>query len=135
MGIHQPGTMVTLPTMIPPPWEGHQNPRYPHSNTSEPPDDLDGQWEQEGYYGAPHQNRNPPHRGLYQPHQFQTQDPKLTKYTGKIPWHAYEVKLDPMATKYNWDEATKLVKLVEALEDAALTFFSGDPRQLSCCSM
>ena len=29
-----------------------------------------------------------------------------------------------MATKYNWDEATKLAKLVETLEDAALTFFS-----------
>ena len=39
-----------------PQWEGHQNPRYPHSNTSGPPDDFDGQWEQEGYYGAPHQN-------------------------------------------------------------------------------
>ena len=29
-----------------------------------------------------------------------------------------------MATKYNWDEATKLAKHVE---DAALTFFSGLP--------
>ena len=34
-----------------------------------------------------------------------------------------------MATKYNWDEATKLAKLVEALEDAALTFFSGLPAE------
>ena len=64
MGIHQPRTVVTLPTIIPQ-WEGHQNPRYPHSNASEPPDDFDGQWEQEGYYGAPHQNRNPPYHGLY----------------------------------------------------------------------
>ena len=61
-----------------------------------------------------------PHTNLIMPH-----DPKLTKYTGKIPWWAYEVKLDLMATKYHWDEATKLVKLVEALEDAALTLFSG----------
>ena len=115
-------TMVTLPTMIPPQWEGHQNPRYPHSNASEPPDDFDGQRKKEGYYGAPHQNQNPPYRGLHQPHQFKPWDPKLTKYTGKIPWCAYEVKLDLMATKYNWDEATKLAKLVEALEDVALTF-------------
>ena len=34
-----------------------------------------------------------------------------------------------MATKYNWDEAIKLVKLVEALEDAALTLFSGLPAE------
>ena len=60
---------------------------------------------------------------------FQPWDPKLTKYTAKIPWHGYEVKLDLMATEYNWDEATKLVKLVEALEDAGLTFFSGLPAE------
>ena len=29
-----------------------------------------------------------------------------------------------MAQKYQWDEETKLAKLVEALEDKALTFFS-----------
>ena len=29
-----------------------------------------------------------------------------------------------MAQKYRWDEETKLAKLVEALEDKALTFFS-----------
>ena len=34
-----------------------------------------------------------------------------------------------MATKYHWDEATKLAKLVEALEDAALTFYSGLPAE------
>ena len=29
-----------------------------------------------------------------------------------------------MVQKYQWDEETKLAKLVEALEDKALTFFS-----------
>ena len=51
-------------------------------------------------------------------------DPKLTKYDGKIPWRAYEVKLMHMARKYDWDDNTKLAKLVEALDDKALTFFS-----------
>ena len=51
-------------------------------------------------------------------------DPKLSKYSGNIPWRAYEVKLSLMAQKYQWDEETKLAKLVEALEDKALTFFS-----------
>ena len=32
-----------------------------------------------------------------------------------------------MARKYNWDNATKLAKLVEALEDKALTFYSSLP--------
>ena len=52
-------------------------------------------------------------------------DPKLTKYDGKIPWWAYEVKLQLIARQYDWDNETKLTKLVEALEDKALTFFSG----------
>ena len=51
-------------------------------------------------------------------------DPKLSKYDGKIPWCAYEVKLKHMAQKYQWDDNTKLAKLVEALDDKALTFFS-----------
>ena len=54
-------------------------------------------------------------------------DPKLSKYDGKIPWRAYEVKLMHMARKYNWDDDTKLAKLVEALDDKALTFFSNLP--------
>ena len=53
----------------------------------------------------------------------------MTTYKGKIPWRAYEVKLDHMAMKHQWDNGTKLAKLVEALEDHALTFYSTlDPR-------
>ena len=37
-------------------------------------------------------------------------DPKLSKYDGKIPWRAYEVKLMLMARKYDWDDNTKLAK-------------------------
>ncbi len=48
----------------------------------------------------------------------------MTTYNGKIPWWAYEVKLDHMALKHQWDNPTKLAKLVEALEDNALTFYS-----------
>ena len=117
------------PNYDPPQWEGHQSPMHPHSNASEHPDDYDSQWEQEDHYGAPRQNHNPPYHAPYQTCQFQPHDPKLTKYTGKIPWWAYEIKLDLMTNKYHWDEATKLVKLVEALEDAALTFFSGLPAE------
>ena len=51
-------------------------------------------------------------------------DPKLSRYSGNIPWRAYEVKLSLMVQKYQWDEETKLAKLVKALEDKALTFFS-----------
>ena len=51
-------------------------------------------------------------------------DPKLSKYSGSIPWRAYEVKLSLMVQKYQWDDETKLAKLVEALEDKALTFSS-----------
>ena len=35
-------------------------------------------------------------------------DPKLSKYSGSIPWRAYEVKLSLMAQKYQWDDETKL---------------------------
>ena len=70
----------------------------------------------------------PRHHHQFQPcPPFQSHDPKLTKYDGKVPWRAYEVKLDHMAHKYNWDNATKLAKLVEALEDKALTFYSSLP--------
>ena len=54
-------------------------------------------------------------------------DPKLSKYDGKIAWRSYEVKLMHMARKYDWDDDTKLAKLVEALDDKALTFFSNLP--------
>ena len=56
--------------------------------------------------------------------QIACQDPKLSKYSGSIPWRAYEVKLSLMAQKYQWDDVTKLAKLIKALEDKALTFFS-----------
>ena len=52
----------------------------------------------------------------------------MMAYNGKIPWHAYEVKLEHMAAKHNWDDATKVAKLVEALEDKALTFYSTLPQ-------
>ena len=51
-------------------------------------------------------------------------DPKLSKYSGSIPWRAYEVKLSVMVQKYQWDDETKLAKLIKALEEKALTFFS-----------
>ena len=54
-------------------------------------------------------------------------EPKLSKYDGRIPWRVYEVKLMHLAKRHQWDDDTKLVKLVEALEDKALTFFSNLP--------
>ena len=35
-----------------------------------------------------------------------------------------------MARKYDWDDITKLAKLVEALDDKALTFFSNLPPEV-----
>ena len=54
-------------------------------------------------------------------------EPKLSKYDGIIPWRVYEVKLMHLAKRHQWDDDTKLAKLVEALEDKALTFFSNLP--------
>ena len=54
-------------------------------------------------------------------------EPKLSKYDGRIPWRVYEVKLLHLAKRYQWDDDMKLAKLVEALEDKALTFFSNLP--------
>ena len=58
------------------------------------------------------------------PHNPQMKDAKLSKYDGKIPFRAYEVKVDLMAVQHRWDEATKITKLVEALEGAALKYYS-----------
>ena len=52
---------------------------------------------------------------------------KITPYDGKVAWQAYEIKLEHMANQYNWGEAEKLNKLVEALQDKALTFYSNLP--------
>ena len=30
------------------------------------------------------------------------QNPKMTLYDGKVPWRAYEMKLEHMANQYNW---------------------------------
>ena len=78
-------------------------------------------------YGDQPHHYYPCHPPQFQQCPFQTRDPKLSKYDGKVPWRGYEVKLDHIARKYNWDNATKLAKLVEALEDKALTFYSSLP--------
>ena len=48
----------------------------------------------------------------------------MSNYNGKVPWRAYEVKLAHMARQYNWTNCQKLDKLVEALQDKALTLYS-----------
>ena len=70
-------------------------------------------------------NRHQPftHRNPYVP----VQEPKLSKYDGSIPWRIYEVKLLHLAQRYQWDDDTKLTKMVEALEGRALIFFSNLP--------
>ena len=57
-------------------------------------------------------------------------EPKLSKYDGRIPWRVYEVKLMHSAKRHQSDDDTKLAKLVEALEDKALTFFSNLPSNI-----
>ena len=63
----------------------------------------------------------------YQNQYIPVREPKLSKYDGRIPWRVYEVKLLHLAKRYQWDDDMKLAKLVEALEDKALTFFSNLP--------
>lgn len=84
-----------------------------------------------GYQYPRQDERDGPHRqGRSTQENYRGRDPKLTTYNGKVPWRAYEVKLQHMAQKYQWDNQTKLTKLVEALEDKALTFFSGLPEEV-----
>ena len=64
---------------------------------------------------------------VYRDQCIPVREPKLSKYDGRIPWRVYEVKLMQLAKRYQWDDDTKLAKLVEALEDKALTFFSNLP--------
>ena len=70
-------------------------------------------------------NRGQPftHRNRHVP----VKEPKLSKYDGSIPWRVYEVKLLHLAQRYQWDDDTKISKLVEALEGRALKFFSNLP--------
>ena len=63
----------------------------------------------------------------YRNQYISVREPKLSKYEGRIPWRVYEVKLMHLAKRHQWDDDTKLAKLVEALEDKALTFFSNLP--------
>ena len=63
----------------------------------------------------------------YRNQYISVREPKLSKYDGRIPWRVYEVKLMHLAKRHQWDDDTKLAKLVEALEDKALTFFSNLP--------
>ena len=67
-------------------------------------------------------NRNQAY--AYKNQYIPVREPKLSKYDGRIPWRVYEVKLLHLAKRYQWDDDTKIAKLVEALEDKALTFFS-----------
>ena len=59
-------------------------------------------------------------------------EPKLSRYNGSIPWRVFEVKLLHLAQRYQWDNDTKLAKLVESLEGKALTFFSKLPHNVQC---
>ena len=69
-------------------------------------------------------NRNQAY--AYRNQYIPVREPKLSKYDGRIPWRVYEVKLYHLAKRYQWDDDTKLAKLVEALENK-LTFFSNLP--------
>ena len=79
---------------------------------------------QDGYVRV-NDNRNQAY--AYRNQYIPVREPKLSKYDGRIPWRVYEVKLLHLAKRYQWDDDTKLAKLVEALEDKALTFFSNLP--------
>jgi predicted nuclease with TOPRIM domain len=115
----------------------------PGGDPSDPPDSPGGGSPHGNWYGGP---RRPPdgNQGFHQwpgappiqplrnrayqqhgrPFGQGGRDPKLSKYDGTVSWEAYEVKLKLMGAQYAWDDQTKLAKLVEALEGAALTFFS-----------
>ena len=76
----------------------------------------------QGGHARVNDDRN--HAYAYKNQYIPVREPKLSKYDGRIPWKVYEVKLLHLAKRYLWDDDTKLAKLVEALEDKALTFFS-----------
>ncbi len=57
-------------------------------------------------------------------------EPKLTSYSGDIPFRSYKVKLNILAEQAGWDNDTRLAKLVEVLEGQALTFFSCLPSEI-----
>ena len=54
----------------------------------------------------------------------------MTPYDGKVPWRAYEMKLEHMANEYNLGDGEKLNKLVETLQDMVLTFYSNLPNNV-----
>ena len=66
----------------------------------------------------------------YENQYIPVREPKLSKYDGRIPWRVYEVKLMHLAKRHQWDDDTKLAKLVESLEDKALISFSNLPSNL-----
>ena len=79
----------------------------------------------QGGHARVNDDRNQAH--AYRNQYIPVREPKLSKFDGRIPWRVYEVKLLHLAKRYQWDDDTKLAKLVEALEDKALTFFSNLP--------
>jgi hypothetical protein len=66
-------------------------------------------------------------RSSYAPsssHQYRRKEPKLAQYDGKVPWRAYETQLRYIAYQNAWSEDELLDRLVEALRDQALIFYS-----------
>ena len=94
-------------------------------------------WNNQGRYPNPRgrppylRNRGDNLGGVNNCNQYiPAREPKLSKYDGSIPWRVYEVKLLHLAQRYQWDDDIKLAKLVEALEDRALIFFSNLPSNI-----
>lgn len=56
---------------------------------------------------------------------------KLGQYDGKQDWHPFEVQFERASRRYGWTEMEQLDRLVEALRDKALKFFSEQPASVA----
>lgn len=106
--------------------------RSPHRSRAFFSSDLES--EDDGY--SPHRSqsreytcrsRRSQSRGSYGRDSGWKKEPKVANYDGKTPWRAYEVQFNHIAGKHDWTREEKLDKLVQALRDKALTFYSSLP--------
>ena len=50
--------------------------------------------------------------------------PRLPTFDGKGKWEAFMIQFDNLATRYAWDEDTRLGQIIACMEDGALEFIS-----------
>lgn len=82
---------------------------------------------QDGEDRGPYMDRQPP---LYLQNRTHSRGPppaKMGTYDGKAEWKPFEMQFERVANRYAWEGTELLDRLVEALRDRALKFFSEQP--------